>query len=162
MISIELAMQGKLEKAFDIAIIGNNWEAIKIISIEYIKRNEPDKALEIIKGITNENIKNSVLCKISSELAKLDKIDMAIENANCIVSEYIKCEALMSICREIVKNEKYNEAEYVTNYITQSKNRYECWEIIGKNLFESKGILDSLNTIKQFSSIESKNQIKSN
>jgi hypothetical protein len=161
-ISIELAMQGKLEKAFDIAIsiIGYNYEAIKIISLEYLKRNELVKAIEIIKSITNEYIKNEILCEISFELAKLDKIEMAIENANFIESEYSKSEALQGICKELVKKKKFNEAEYVSNFITQSNKRYECWKLIAINLFESKGLLCSLISIKKFSSVESINHIK--
>jgi hypothetical protein len=161
LISIELALQGMIEKATDIAIKGNNWEAIKIISIEYVKRNELYNANEIIKVIKNEKIKNDILCEISCELAKLDKIEMAIENANYITSEYSKFYAIESICRELIKKEKFIEAEDVINYITQKKKRYECWEVIGRKLFESKGFISSLNTIKKFSNLESKNEIKS-
>jgi tetratricopeptide (TPR) repeat protein len=164
-ISIELAVQGKLENAYDIAIgiFDENYVpygAFRKISIEFLKLNKLDTVLEFIKVKNNENLKNNIYSEISCEFAKLDKIDMAIENANLITSEYIKCDALQSISAELVKKENLKVAEYVTKYITQSKKRYECLELIGKNLFQTNGILSALNNIKEFSSIESENIIK--
>ncbi len=120
-IAVELARQGKAEKALEtVRGIGDDLyrnSALGSIAMELVKKGKVEMALEAAQGVDDEQKRSSTIGSLSLELAKHGMVEESFEIARLIEDEHDKSDSFKSISIELAKQGKVDRAMEATGEV---------------------------------------------